>query len=314
MKQRMIYRLAAIAGVSVMLSAFPATAAMTDPLIEGAKLCTRHLPRYEREYGIPTHLLSAISSTESGRYHKGLKINIPWPWTINAGGKGYYYESKAEAIAAAKQMRRRGVKSMDVGCMQVNMMHHAQAFASLEEAFEPQHNIAYAASFLRSLYESGKSWKMAAAAYHSKTPSRGRQYVGAVYDHWYNIVSKLREAKLQAPAVTSFAQNTAQPPVMAPKPKKLAALPKQPAYKPVRMKSIAVSRNEDRRENGIIVVRPPIRVVDKPVAANASGAAGGVVTIAQVSPVSDTQVIYAENPAPIKDRTVTSGPRFIFGN
>src|SRR5471030_1386490 len=89
-------------------------AAGQDALIEGAKLCTKHLPRYEREYAIPTHLLSAIASTESGRYHEGLKLKLPWPWTINANGKGYFFENKEDAIAAVRKLRARGVQSIDV--------------------------------------------------------------------------------------------------------------------------------------------------------------------------------------------------------
>src|SRR5271170_2358834 len=84
-------------------------AVQTDPMIEGAKLCTRHLPRFEREYAIPTHLLSAIASTESGRYHEGLGMKLPWPWAINANGKGYYFDSKEDAIAAVRKLRAHGV-------------------------------------------------------------------------------------------------------------------------------------------------------------------------------------------------------------
>jgi hypothetical protein len=101
-----------------------AHAGSTDPLIEGAKLCTKQLPQYEKQNGIPAHLLSAIAATESGRYHQDLKIRIPWPWTINAAGRGYYFESKQEAIAAVKKLRKQGVQSIDVGCMQVNLHHH----------------------------------------------------------------------------------------------------------------------------------------------------------------------------------------------
>ncbi len=182
-------------------------ATVTDTLIEGAKLCTRPLPRYERQYGIPTHLLSAISSTESGRYHKGLNIKVPWPWTINAAGKGYFFSSKQEAIASVNKLRAQGIKSIDVGCMQVNLLHHPQAFASLDEAFDPEHNVAYAASFLRSLYQETNSWKEAAADYHSRTHSRGTEYAGHVYNSWYNIIDKLRMAQVEVPNSSVAAMN-----------------------------------------------------------------------------------------------------------
>lgn len=189
---------------SCMLSA-PAHAVATDAMIEGAKLCTRELPYYERSFGIPAHLLSAIASTESGRYHKGLKIALPWPWTINAEGKGYYFDSKEEAIAAANRLRARGVKSMDVGCMQVNLHHHSHAFRDLEEAFEPRTNVAYAASFLRSLFNEQGDWKQAAASYHSRTPSFGSRYVSRVYDRWYYIIDRIRGARVGAEHQTAAA-------------------------------------------------------------------------------------------------------------
>lgn len=182
-------------------------AAQSDPLIEGAKLCTRHLPRYEREYAIPTHLLSAIASTESGRYHEGLKMKLPWPWAINAEGKGYWFDSKEQAIAAVKRLRARGIKSIDVGCMQVNLLQHPDAFASLDQAFDPEKNIGYAASFLHTLYEESNSWKTAASYYHSRTPSLGREYVGNVYSSWFSIIDKLRAARLHVPEASVVAMN-----------------------------------------------------------------------------------------------------------
>lgn len=175
------------------------TSQTIDPLIEGAKQCTRYLQIYEHEYAIPTHLLSAIASTESGRYHDGLKIKLPWPWTINAEGKGYFFNTKEEAIAAAHSLQALGVKSMDIGCMLVNIQQHPDAFSSLSQAFEPENNIAYAASFLRKLYQKEGSWKQATIDYHSKNPQDGQVYVGKIYANWYNIVERLKNAHLNVP-------------------------------------------------------------------------------------------------------------------
>jgi len=233
-----------------------------DTLIEGAKLCTAHLPRYEREYGIPTHLLSAIASTESGRYHDGLKIRIPWPWTINANGKGYIFDSKAKAIAAVRRLKAHGVQSIDVGCMQVNIYHHPGAFASLDEAFEPQKNIAYAAGFLRGLYDEEGSWKKAAADYHSKTPGLGRKYVSEVYNSWYQIIDKLRAARLQVPDSSVEAMNELKTPSHAPSAKIHHPDKKLAAYHPPHMNHIQLSDQENPSRNGIIVVKPEIKVAD----------------------------------------------------
>ncbi len=168
----------------------------TDPLIEGAKLCTRHLQRYEREYGIPVHLLSAIASVESGRYHDGLKIKLPWPWTIGVNGKKYFYNNKEEAMTAFHKLQAQGIKNIDIGCMQVNLYHHPDVFTSLSQAFEPENNVAYSASFLRNLYQEEGSWKQAASFYHTKDPKKGQEYIAKVYDSWFAIVDKLRNARI----------------------------------------------------------------------------------------------------------------------
>ncbi len=324
-----------IAGLMVAAVSLPA-AAQTDTLIEGAKLCTRQMPRYEREYGIPTHLLSAIASTESGRYHKGLKITVPWPWTINVEGKGYYFDSKQEAIAAVKRYRAKGARSIDVGCMQVNLLHHPEAFASLEQAFDPAVNVAYAASFLRNLYEEEKSWKTAASHYHSKTPSRGTAYAGNVYNHWYTIVSRLRDARLQTGSESETKLAAAAPRPESPQPPapvKLKPVAEQTAksaqpkviqvastlpeqrgrqlqpHQAPRMNSITVTRQEDKRENGIIVMRPSIKVVDQPTTNS------GVITLAQVT-AETTQTTPTSRIEPQNAQAAhrPSGPRFVFDN
>lgn len=247
-------------------------AQVVDPLIEGAKLCTRHLQRYETEYGIPQHLLSAIASTESGRFHERLKIKLPWPWTINAKGKGYFYNSKEEAVEAARKFLARGVESIDIGCMQVNIHHHPNAFSSLEQGFEPEYNVAYAASFLRNLYQEDGSWRKAASDYHSKTPQLGTQYVGLVYNSWLQILDKLRAARLNMPSSSVAALhdmqqaklNTVSPKYIRVGDGQSNAIYKTPTMKTIKVSSEGVvtqSGNARNHENGVIVVRPEIKVI-----------------------------------------------------
>ncbi len=169
----------------------------TDRQIDQARLCTQHFPRNERLYGIPTHLMAAVASTESGRWNDTLGMVIPWPWTLNSEGKGFYFNTKAEAVAKVKALQRQGVRSIDVGCMQVNLKHHPRAFTSVEEALDPQSNVNYAASFLRSNYDDLHSWTLATAAYHSRTPVFGRKYLGLIEKSWNNIVGKVRQARLK---------------------------------------------------------------------------------------------------------------------
>ncbi len=172
-----------------------AEARIHDRLINGARQCTQHFARQERRHGIPVHLLAAISSTESGRWSDKLNMVVPWPWTINVEGQGYYFDSKSEAIAAVRDHQAQGKTSIDIGCMQVNLRHHPKAFRSLSDAFDPASNVAYAAKFLRSNYDDSRSWIKATAAYHSKTPKYGNKYLKRIEKSWNNIVSKIRTAR-----------------------------------------------------------------------------------------------------------------------
>lgn len=237
--------------------------AATDPLIEGAKLCTQHFPGEEQKNNIPTHLLAAIATTESGRWHKGLGMNVPWPWTVNVNGKGYYFDSKAEAIAQVQRFQAQGQVSIDVGCMQVNLKHHAKAFANLSEAFNPSNNVGYAAKFLRNNYTDLGDWIKATAAYHSRTPVHGQRYLGEIEKSWNRIVTKVAAARAQEalggkavasnPSVLMPEQTPAQPIVTA-------AVKKRP------MRPLATSRGvrdikvvdatAPRRKAEILVVRP----------------------------------------------------------
>ena len=90
---------------------------------------------------MPDRLMQAIGLVESGRRDPKAAGVRPWPWTINAENVGSFYDTKEQAIAAVQALQARGVRSIDVGCMQVNLMHHADAFASLEEAFDPRANV-----------------------------------------------------------------------------------------------------------------------------------------------------------------------------
>jgi phytoene dehydrogenase-like protein len=138
----------------------------------------------ERGAAIPPHLLAAISRVESGRRDPGTGDWHPWPWTVNAEGEGSFYDTKAQAIAAVQAMQARGVRSIDVGCMQVNLMHHPDAFPNLELAFDPQANAAYAARFLKELFTQTGDWPKAAALYHSATPELGADYQRKVLAVW----------------------------------------------------------------------------------------------------------------------------------
>jgi hypothetical protein len=129
-------------------------------------------------------LLDAIGIVETGRVDPSRHIVTPWPWSVDANGEGHIYESKADAILAVRQFQAAGIASIDVGCMQINLLQHPDAFASLDEAFDPAMNTAYAGRFLRALFAQTGDWPHAAAAYHSQTPSIAEPYANRVMAAW----------------------------------------------------------------------------------------------------------------------------------
>lgn len=152
------------------------------PLPPGLQ-CRAAILAAERAAAVPPQLMAAIARVESGRADAQGVVH-PWPWTINAEGAGQYFESRDAALAAVRALQARGVQSIDVGCMQVNLMHHPNAFASLEQAFDPAINATYAARFLGELYATTRDWTRATAFYHSQTPERGELYQKRVAAVW----------------------------------------------------------------------------------------------------------------------------------
>lgn len=148
--------------------------------------CLSAIQASERQMRLPSQLLRSIALVESGRPDPVTGRVLPWPWAINVGGTGYFFASSAEAIVAVRDFQAKGIRSIDVGCAQVNLLHHPTAFSSLERAFNPQANADYAARFLKTLYGGTGNWPLAAAAYHSKTTERGLAYARKVLAVWPN--------------------------------------------------------------------------------------------------------------------------------
>ncbi|TDH64233.1 murein transglycosylase [Dankookia rubra] len=173
----------------------PAPAQTAEP----GQLCRSATIQAERERGLPPRLLAAIGKVESGRRDPQTGTTHPWPWAINAEGRGSFFPDKSAAIAAVRALQAEGVRSIDVGCLQVNLRHHPQAFASLEEAFDPLANARYAARFLAELQASRGDWLQAAGAYHSQTPGLAEPYRARVAAAW------LAEQGMPAPPVAVLA-------------------------------------------------------------------------------------------------------------
>lgn len=164
--------------VAALLVLFSPAAAAAQGAVDaaGRSPCLAAATTAEAEWNLPTGVLAAIGRVESGRWDPGARQVVPWPWTANIAGDGRYYASRNDAIADVARERNGGARSVDVGCFQVNLMHHPNAFASLDEAFDPLANARYAARFLTTLRANAGAWDLAVAQYHSAVPEIGGPY------------------------------------------------------------------------------------------------------------------------------------------
>jgi hypothetical protein len=178
----------------------------------GDQACRQAILAAERSYHIPSHLLAAIARVESGRRDPVSGAFNPWPWTINMDGQGSFYDNKAQAVQAATAMRAHATTSIDVGCMQISLMFHPDAFADMNQAFDPVANADYGARFLVQLYEKTNSWPKAVEMYHSATPEIGQDYGRRVYAAWPEE-QRLAEAVEPYPAASTWTSPFARAPL-----------------------------------------------------------------------------------------------------
>ena len=161
------------------------------PADDPSPVCERAARQAERDWHLPQGMLVAIGLVESGRRAPAGRYPVIWPWTINAEGQGYYQPSKAAAISTARLLQLRGVRAIDVGCFQVDLFFHPYAFASLEEAFDPDANARAAAHILSLGRLRSVGWDGAIAAYHSAAPLLGAVYLQKIRAVWPWVATHL---------------------------------------------------------------------------------------------------------------------------
>jgi len=156
----------------------------------GAEMsCTQAGNAAEAAGQLPANMLVSIGMVESGRVDSLSGRVVPWPWTVNIDGAGHYFESKADAVAFTRLAQSSGAGDIDVGCFQVSLNFHPDAFADLDTAFDPAANAAYAARYLNQLKVQTGSWNTAIADYHSAVPDLGLPYQRRVLAAWHGIGS-----------------------------------------------------------------------------------------------------------------------------
>ena len=173
-----------VAGLAVVLVWCPQRV-RARPALTNSKICNLAAHKAALETGIPEAVLLAISLTETGR-RRG-KLLTAWPWTVNMEGKGYWFDTRAEALSFAQEHLKSGARSFDVGCFQINYKWHGHAFASISAMFDPNSNAVYAAKYLLDLYHEKGNWPDAVGAYHSRTPKYAKKYTARFVRIYTNL-------------------------------------------------------------------------------------------------------------------------------
>jgi len=182
-----ILKILIIAAAGLPITTGMATANMAQGTENTWKICPTAVTAQERRDNLPRHLLSAISQTESGRWNAEKQANIAWPWTVTNGGSGKFFDTKAEAMAEVELLMTQGIRNIDVGCMQINLAAHANAFETVAAAFDPAANAAYGARYLKAMHRRTGDWLKAAGAYHSRTPKFSARYRTKVTRIWNTL-------------------------------------------------------------------------------------------------------------------------------
>ena len=161
--------------------------------------CQRAIAAAETSHGIPAGFLLAVGRVESGRLNPQNGSVQPWPWTIDINAKGTFFATRSDAISYVETAQQTGIQSIDVGCMQVNLLQHPDAFATLDDAFDPAINANYAARFLVALQHEAGDWVTAAGLYHSRTEALAAPYREAVALRFGGLASLPQRAPVIRP-------------------------------------------------------------------------------------------------------------------
>lgn len=162
------------AAIAILIFIFSAVAAGAQE----TNLCEREMAPAANKYRVPLGILYAVAQAETGI---GGSLHA---YALNLEGTAVYSLDRVQAMERFKAAQAAGMKSIDVGCMQLNYRFHGDRFASVQDMFDPHRNVDYAARFLGELKAREGSWTMAVARYNAgknNDPAQKR-YVCRVLD------------------------------------------------------------------------------------------------------------------------------------
>ena len=216
------------------ISALIVASALAGPAAAG---CVASLVQAAARHGVPADLMLALGHAESG-----------WKaFAVNSAGASHFPETEAEAVALVRSEQARGINSIDVGCGQINLRWHADAFADLSEAFDPERNAEYAARFLAELKAAHGDWTTAVARYHSSDPEAQQIYLDRIHQ---------RLAILQDGAPPDYFRSGRV--VSAPAPS-VEEVPDDPTTRTIRPRIVGVTPGQGDDLEGRVIRVPSLR-------------------------------------------------------
>ncbi|BCI67590.1 transglycosylase SLT domain-containing protein [Acetobacter aceti] len=136
--------------------------------------CDKAAAIVEKSLDIPQGLLVAIARVESNNQ----------PLAVNVNGLTVSFSRQELAVDAVKTMLKSGAfgsrPHVDIGCFQINLGWHSDAFPSIEAGFDPVTNGLAAGLFLREIHAKTGNWHEAVARYHAASQA-GARYAEAVF-------------------------------------------------------------------------------------------------------------------------------------
>lgn len=134
--------------------------------------------------------------------------NRPWLLKLQYAGDEptrSFFPSEAAARSALKSIRKANkalgivppntteirwldTRSTDIGLMQINYLFHGRHFESMDQLFDPEVNVGYAAKYLSDLLQQHGNWSKAVAHYHSNTLKYQTLYLSQFWPVYKKLV------------------------------------------------------------------------------------------------------------------------------
>jgi hypothetical protein len=104
------------------------------------------------ERGLDPYILYAVALVESSQINEHLAA--PWPWALNRQGRPIIPSSRLEARGILNEALNKGIRSIDVGLMQVNVRWNGHRVHRPDDLLDPETNIRIGADVLTEAIDS----------------------------------------------------------------------------------------------------------------------------------------------------------------